>query len=242
MTPEHGGIILDFDILPQPDDETCGPTCLHAVYNYYGQNFPLKDIIRDVKKLKMGGTLAVMLGNHALAKGYKASIYTFNLHVFDPSWFGYQPEDMVVFLKQQIKYKPGKKLQAASEAYIQFLESGGIIKYQDLNEGLIKHYLRKNIPLLTGLSATHLYGTPRELPETNAYDSIRGVPSGHFVVINGFDKSTNKVYVTDPLSTNPLSKTRKYSVHYDRLISAILLGIVTYDANILIIEPHTSHG
>ena len=28
---------LDLDILAQPDDETCGPTCLHAVYRYFGE-------------------------------------------------------------------------------------------------------------------------------------------------------------------------------------------------------------
>ena len=27
---------LDVPILTQPDDSTCGPTCLHAVYAYHG--------------------------------------------------------------------------------------------------------------------------------------------------------------------------------------------------------------
>ena len=32
-------------------------------------------------------TLAVLLGCHALRRGYEATIYTFNLQVFDPTWF-----------------------------------------------------------------------------------------------------------------------------------------------------------
>ena len=82
-------LVLDFDMQTQPDDVTCGPTCLQALYNYYGDGIPLKEVIQEVKQLKLGGTLAVMLGNHALKRGYKARIYTYNLTVFDPTWFKY---------------------------------------------------------------------------------------------------------------------------------------------------------
>ncbi len=67
---------LQFDILPQPDDTTCGPTCLHAIYRYFGDEIPLSQVIREVPSLCGGGTLGVMLGSHALARGYKASLYT----------------------------------------------------------------------------------------------------------------------------------------------------------------------
>jgi hypothetical protein len=30
-----------FTILSQPDENTCGPTCLHAIYNYNNDLFPL---------------------------------------------------------------------------------------------------------------------------------------------------------------------------------------------------------
>ena len=78
---------LKLDILPQPDDTTCGPTCLHALYRYFGDDIPLDQVINQVQTLDGGGTLAVMLGNHALSRGYRALIYTFNLMIFDPTWF-----------------------------------------------------------------------------------------------------------------------------------------------------------
>ena len=81
---------IKLDILPQPDDYTCGPTCLHAVYNYYGDKISLLKVIEEVPTLYSGGTLAVMLGCHALQRGYKASIYSYNLELFDPSWLIYQ--------------------------------------------------------------------------------------------------------------------------------------------------------
>ena len=134
----------------------------------------------------------------------------------------------------QSKFKQ-RKFKIASRAYIKFLEAGGKIMWSELDEKLIKAYLKRSIPVLTGLSATYLYGTPREIDATNKYDSIRGVPVGHFVIINGFDESNHFVYIADPMNPNPL-KSQYYNVTFDRLINSIMLGIVTYDANLLIIE------
>jgi hypothetical protein len=231
-------LVLGFDIPAQPDEVTCGPTCLQALYTYYGENILLKDVIREVKQLKAGGTLAVMLGNHALQRGYKAHIYTYNLNVFDPTWFKDSSKKMIEYLKAQMEFKhKRRKLQVASRAYIKFLESGGKVHYAELTEDLIKGYLSRSIPILTGLSATYLYGTPREIPQFDIYDSIKGEPAGHFVVITGYDEEKNCVYIADPMEPNPLGKGQVYSVSFVRLINAIMLGILTYDANLLIIEP-----
>ncbi len=235
--PNRQALFLNFDIKAQPDEVTCGPTCLHALYQYYQDTISLKEVISQVKSLKTGGTLAVMMGNHALKRGYKAHIYTYNLNVFDPSWFKQSSSKMVQSLKRQMQYKfNSRKLQVASKAYIKFLEAGGKILYAELNENLIKGYLQRQVPILTGLSATYLYGTQREISATNKYDSIKGEPVGHFVVINGYDEPSNCVYLADPMNPNPL-KSQYYSVNFDRLINSIMLGIVTYDANILVVEP-----
>lgn len=229
---------LQFDIHAQPDEITCGPTCLHALYHYYGKNIQLKEVITGVKKLRTGGTLAVMLANHALQQGYAATIYTYNLQVFDPTWFAHPSEKIIEFLEAQMKFKSKKrKLQVASMAYIKFLSAGGQIRYAELDQTLIKEHLSRGVPILTGLSATYLYGTAREIPQFDIYDSIKGEPSGHFVVITGYDEEANSVLVTDPMEPNPLGKGQVYNVDFVRLINSIMLGIVTYDANLLIIEP-----
>src|SRR5687767_8185806 len=116
-------LVLGFDIQAQPDEVTCGPTCLQALYSYYNDPVPLKEVVQGVKKLKTGGTLAVMLGNHALKRGYKAHIYTYNLNVFDPTWFKESSTRMIGFLQEQMNFKSKRrKLQVASKAYIKFLE------------------------------------------------------------------------------------------------------------------------
>jgi len=39
------------------------------------------------------------------------------------------------------------------------------------------------------------------------------------------------------LSPNPVAPTQLYPVNIDRVIGAILLGVLTYDANLLVIHP-----
>lgn len=226
-----------FNILAQPSDVSCGPTCLHAVYDYFEDSLLLDNVIKEVKQVKGGGTLAVMLGNHALKRGYTATIYTYNLQVFDPTWFQ-ESTDLVAKLKEQLTYKHTKKLKQATKAYTQFLTAGGKILFEELRPALIKRILHKHIPILTGLSATYLYQSAREIAQTNEYHDTKGEPVGHFVVISEYDEVERKVLIADPLNPNPIKdKIQYYSVDVQRVVNAILLGIVTYDANLLVIHP-----
>ena len=245
MQSKHNEIILDLNVKAQPDDVTCGPTCLHGVYHYYDDAIGLHQVIDEVKQLATGGTLAVLLGNHALKRGYDATIYTYNLTTFDPSWF-MPGVDVSAKLEQQRKIKPyDEKLQIATAGYLKFLANGGNIRYEELTPALLKNFLKKEIPILTGLSATYLYNTPRETEEyvnetgrlVIKYDDIKGVATGHFVIINGFCPRKRQAFIADPLDPNPISKVRKYGVSFQKLINSIMLGVMTYDANLLIIHP-----
>lgn len=227
---------LHLDIAKQPDDTTCGPTCLHAVYEYYGDSISLQQVIMEVKSLAGGGTLAVLLGNHALKRGYKASIYTYNLHVFDPTWFA-EKQLLADKLTAQAAIKNNDKLSFATQGYLEFIENGGRLLFEDLTIGLIRHFLKKSIPILTGLSSTYLYRSARENPDNNIDDDVAGIPTGHFVVLCGYDKEKREVLVADPYQKNPVSGDQYYMVSIARLLGAVLLGILTHDANLLVIEP-----
>lgn len=227
---------LHLDISMQPDDNTCGPACLHSVYEYYGDSISLHQVIKEVKSLKGGGTLAVLLANHALRRGYKATIYTYNLHMFDPTWFA-TSTDLAAKLIAQAAVKQDEKLIFATQGYLEFLENGGKILFEDLTIGLIRRFLKKSIPILTGLSSTYLYRAIRENPENNIDDDISGTPTGHFVVLCGYDKKKREVLVADPYQLNPVCEDMCYQVSIARLLGAVLLGILTHDANLLIIEP-----
>jgi len=230
---------LHLGIKSQPDDITCGPTCLHAVYTYFGDKISLDKVIGQVKQLKGGGTLAVLLGCHALRRGYRAKLYTFNLQVFDPTWFASGASAIEERLTAQMEVKRNPKVRTASKAYLDFLRLGGRICFEDLTSSLIRGLLKRSIPILTGLSATFLYRTAREtaLGKKLVYDDIRGEPTGHFVVLCGYNMQDRTALVADPLLPNPISNSPIYTVRLNRLICAIMLGILTYDANLLIITP-----
>jgi len=112
---------------------------------------------------------------------------------------------------------------------------GRELRYRDLSPGLLREYLARGNPVLTGLSATYLYGSVRE--RGLEYDDVGGDPVGHFVVLSGYDREKREVLVADPLKDNPPFGSHYYTVGLDRLVGAILLGIVTYDANLLILRP-----
>lgn len=227
---------LNVDILSQPDETTCGPTSLQAVYQFYNDHIELPDLIKEVHRFEDGGTLAVWLGCHALQRGYEALLYTCNLQLFDPTWFEGEDNNLCKKLRQQMRYKKEKKMVRTSHAFMDFLKLGGKIKLEDLTRELLRRYLRQGIPILTGLSSTFLYRSAREYGD-NDFDDLRGRPTGHFVILYGYNKETKNVLVADPHGKNPYSASLKYEVPIDRVICSILLGILTYDANFLIIRP-----
>jgi hypothetical protein len=229
---------LDFRIQPQPDDTSCGPTCLQSVYTYYGDSVALSDIIREVPVMASRGTLGVALGNHALERGYKVTLYTYNLQVFDPTWFKAPQSEIPAKLQKQQEAKKDPKLVESSELYIKFLQNGGSIQMEDLTPSLLRRHLRRGNPLITGLSATWLYRVMRELPHNEKDDDIAGLPLGHFVVIYGYNPGTREVWIADPHKANPIDNGLHYNIDINRAVTAILLGVITYDANFVVIEPH----
>jgi Peptidase C39 family len=233
VKPKHQ---LELTVQAQTNNTTCGPTCLEAVYRYFGHELPLQQLVDEVVALPDGGTLAVWLACHALKRGFSAEIYTYNLNLFDPTWFT-EDQDLVSCLQDQRRFKREHKLQLATDGYLEFLRLGGKLHFCELNAKLIRRILKQEIPILTGLSATYLYECARE--HRDEYDAIRGTPTGHFVVVRGYNRAERTVSIADPLLDNPKYTSHHYDVRIDRLIGAILLGIITYDANLLIIQPGT---
>ena len=129
------------------------------------------------------------------------------------------------------------RLQHATTGYLEFLSLGGRLRLLDLSRYLIRGILRRKLPIITGLSSTYLYRVAREYGAEDEPDDVRGFPAGHFVVIAGYDKERRKVLVVDPYQQNPYADTHRYWLSVDRVVNAVLLGIVTHDANLLIIHP-----
>lgn len=234
--------MIKLSIHTQPDDESCGPTCLHAIYSHYKRTVDLHDIIKTVERSHSGGTLACLLGKHALSDGFKTTIYVNNVSIFDPSWFeegAASNEFLALKLEAQLRYKRARNITQVSNGYLSYMKMGGKIRFETLNLELLNRYFQQNIPIITGLSATYLYNCARErfIKGKSVYDDIQGKPCGHFVVLCGYDEKEQLVTIADPHRENPLLRDNYYKVKIDRLINAIMLGVLTYDANLLIIQP-----
>ena len=165
-----------------------------------------------------------------------------NVEVFDPTWFLLSTEGLAARLRERAKLKHGTRTDRSHRAYLEFLTAGGEIEFEDLTTKLIRKFLNRGTPIITGLSSTFLYRAMREYGELMDDDDVRGDPQGHFVVLCGYDKEDRTVLVADPMHPNPAFQGLQYVVDIDRLVNAILLGILTHDADLLVIEPRRELG
>ena len=230
---------MNVKILPQPDDVTCGPTSLHAIYHHYGYQISLHRLISEIEMLEGGGTLGVFLGLDALKRGFDATIHSVNLEIFDPTWVNLSMEALADKLRQEYAAKHRAKLRVAIKAYLRFIELGGIVSLKDFKPGLFDRYFKKNVPLIAGVSTTFLYQSKREYTNSDnmsVFDDIHGDPMGHFVVVYG-ENEEKKFLIADPDCTNPIAHDHYYAVERNRLVHTILLGILTYDSLILAVQP-----
>ena len=137
---------MHIKIHTQLDDESCGPACLHAIYHYYGLDISLDEVTRTIERSLSRGTLSPLLGKHALQRGFQASIYIYNLVIFDPSWFKnneVENEVLIEKLTAQMRYKNEPYITMESQAFIDFLSLGGRVRTHPLNANLLKKYFNK---------------------------------------------------------------------------------------------------
>jgi hypothetical protein len=225
----------------QPDDVTCGPTCLRTVYNFFGLDVELQEVLGELDRNEDGGTLAVFLGISAMTRGFRARLYSYDLRIFDPTWHALSQDELAGKIRRRLPYLDSEKVLRAAEAYLDFLDMGGTIRFDELTPGLLKSILDSNHPVLAGLSAPHLYRMPRERhdPVTHALvdDDVAGEPTGHFVVIVGYQHWGRRFSIRDPSAHVPGASKGRVVVDSQRLINAILLGDLTYDAVLLELWP-----
>jgi hypothetical protein len=234
--------MLDLSIATQPDGISCGPSCLHALYQFFLDPITLEQTIEEVPYLDGGGTLAVLLACHALRRGYKATLHSFNLHVLDPTWVIGNSYALREKLEKQLTTTTDPKIKITTQAYMDFLDLGGELTFGEITFDLLRRCLDRKVPLLSGVSATYLYKNMRDYTSDDnqvVYDEWLGAPTGHFVVIRGYELNTQSLSIADPYTPHPLSSDHYYSVDFLHWLHAHLLGIVTYDAELVSIEPST---
>lgn len=232
--------VLDIAPFTQPDDVSCGPTCLRGVLDYYGDSRSLEEVMAHTRRNPDGGTLAVYLGLAALSMGLHATLYPFSVRVFDLTWRTLEKEALIQKLLLRAMVDDYLKLRVETLAWADLLREGGRVRFRELSARLLMEILDRGHPILCGLSATHLYRSARERPHDNVPDDVWGRGAGHFVVVGGYSAGGRNFHVWDPVRTSPSVDARRYVVPATRLLNSILLGDATGDAVLLEIgrRPH----
>jgi hypothetical protein len=228
---------LEVPRFPQPDDVSCGPTCLFQVDRFYGHERSFHDIETLVRRNPDGGTLGVYLALAALDLGYAVTVFPYNLRIFDPTWFDLPAPELGQRLKERAAVVKKEKLRLATLAYADFLGRGGKVSFAEPDVDLLVGLLDRGHPVVTGLSATWLYRSTRERPHDNVAHAIEGDPVGHFVVLCGYEDSGRRFLVSDPSPHAPFSPDGRYHVEARRLLNSLLLGDATFDAVLLELVP-----
>ena len=78
---------LAVDILPQPDETTCGPTCLHAIYRYWQEDEPLSEVIARTGKSSRAARWPYSWRATPCARATAPRSIPITSTVFDPTWF-----------------------------------------------------------------------------------------------------------------------------------------------------------
>jgi hypothetical protein len=226
----------------QPDDVTCGPTCLRKVYDFYGIHLDLDAVLGEIDRNEDGGTLAVFLGMAALRRGLRGRIFSYDLQIFDPTWAALSPGELSARIEARLPHLRDTQRLRAAHAYLEFIRMGGEVSVlEELTPALLKDVIDREHPLLVGLSATYLYRFARErwdaATDRLVDDDIAGEPTGHFIVVVGYEHYGRRFSLRDPSEHVPDSEEGRLVVDAQRLINAILLGDATYDAVLLELWP-----
>lgn len=231
----------------QPDDVSCGPTCLAQVLAWYGELRSIEELGALIRRNPDGGTQAVHIGALALELGYNVRLYPFGVRVFDPTWWELEDEDLVERLTARAdaleRIAAPRDEIAAVRAWRDLLQAGGRVAFHEPSPRLMARVLAKGRPLIVGLNATWLYREIRHRPDDNVPDSLAGWPVGHFVVVCGYTGHGRHLHVRDPSEDAPEhlhpagAHRGSYPVPGDRLVHAVLLGDLTRDAVLLEVWP-----
>jgi len=127
-------------IFKQETDKSCGVACLRSIFNYYGNNFSEKDILKRNKFLEYGqgkvDNPLINLGLTGLKFGYKVEYIGYNPLLFFKKNFEKEIKE-----RQKKFFGYGKFVVSSA---LNFLKLGGKISFDKLNVNRLKELIDKN--------------------------------------------------------------------------------------------------
>ncbi len=182
----------------------CGATALAEVMEYFDKKrYNIREIAKETEKTYKNIDWLFAAGISAIKRGFKSKITTVSIEIFDPSWATLNKNKLIRKMEKRLEYLMSLNTKdsyivewniSPLKWAIEYLRKGGELFYHPITTKLIKNFLNKKIPLITPMNENLFYGIKRTT-ENDEYDDIKGMGTGHIIVISGFKK--NKFIITD---------------------------------------------
>jgi hypothetical protein len=197
----------------QPTANTCGYAALAILLSHYGSTMTAEEVVLAVPQPedengKPTGSITAQLATWLRTQGYGLTFYSFDCQILDLSWQHLDGQDVIYKLKQ-VKYIRnigglGKKYWSAlyAQAYIDYLEHGGVLKIQPHVTSKLLYGLLRDGPVYANFCSTLVNGKgrashPKPQERVSVPDDIQGTVGTHSVVIYG-NNQAGDFLVADP--------------------------------------------
>jgi hypothetical protein len=194
--------------------------------------------VRTNSEGKPMGTLFADIGTWLKkTHGVSVTMHVFDTQIIDRSWAKLSQEQLLVEVMKMKEHGVSTARTPYAplliEAYVSFLQSGGVLSITKCTNELLQNLLAKG-PVLAIISFNYMYDYPRARynPDIKNYEanSIDGKAIEHAIVITGF--SDGSYYYNDPDS----EMGGQHTVKDDILIGAICTAQLNSDNYLLTIE------
>lgn len=232
-------IFYDVPLVKQGLSE-CTQASVTQLLNYYGISKTIEEVKKEVPVYvspegKPVGTSLGHMGCYLLQQGFHATIHIVDVEIFDRSWKGLHPEQLVQKLQERKQFiqhaRYGKEaFDLIFDGYISFIKKGGAIELPVIDEAYLVKQL-ENGPFLAVVSYNFLHSDTKyrydKETNTDVRDDIKGNPTTHAIVVSGFNEG--KFSIVDPDKENGGKK----DISASQLIGAIYLAETDFDSLIL---------
>jgi len=236
---------IEYDIkATKQKTSECMQTAATQLLTFFDPTVQLDDVINAVPLyIENGekiGTSPGHLAAYFAQQGYKTTVYTFDVELFDCSWNDLTPAEVITQIKKRAEYIPSNSWLAAYkhvliDGWELFVKSGGNFALPILSVELLYNLLA-NDPYLLMLNSTYLnhqaksrYDKPSDkmIP-----DSLKGRSTTHTVVCAGY--KDNKFLIVDPDPPKGINHHRW--ITQDHLIASIMSAQTESDNMLITIE------
>ncbi|RLJ08211.1 MAG: hypothetical protein DRP13_02715 [Candidatus Aenigmatarchaeota archaeon] len=211
----------------------CGATALAEVMEYFdGKKYNIKEIAKETEKTYKNIDWLFAAGLFAMKRGFKSKIITISTEIFDPSWTNLTYDKLIRKMRKRLEYLLSKK---TNDSYIiewnisplkwaiKYLEKGGELFYHPITTKLIKTFLEKRIPLIVPINENLFHGIKRTTQD-DEYDDIKGMGTGHVVVISGFRKNKFIIIDSEIIAERFRGKRGKVEKEFEILLNCMSAG------------------